>query len=109
MEMFSKKDRKLLQEIHKKNTQLFKEAVKEIEELYSDLNNAYTAIDTVTEEFIKFTEEIKPKIDEADIAKMQSFAKKLAKVDKVARDAVRDVRDVLRSHRKQLKEIQRQE
>ena len=108
MEMFSKKERKQLQEISKKNTQLFKEAVKEIEEVYADLNNAYAAIDTVTEEFIKFTEEIKPKVNEADIIKMQAFGKKLAKVDKVARDAVRDVRDVLRSTKKRLKEIQRE-
>lgn len=88
--------------------QLYKESVKEIEELYTDLTNAYASIDTVTEEFIKFTDTIKTKIDEADIAKMQQFAKKLAKVDKVARDAVRDVRDVLRSQKKLLKQIQRE-
>lgn len=106
--MFSKKELKLRQEIGKKNVQLCKEAVKDIEELYADLNNAYASIDTVTEEFIKFTDTIKTKVDETDIEKMQAFAKKLAKVDKVARDAVRDVRDVLRSQKKRLKEIQRE-
>jgi len=108
MEMFSKKERKQLQEIHKKNINLFKEAVKEIEEVYADLNNAYAAIETVTEEFIEFSEHIKSKVDEADIEKMQAFAKKFAKVDKVARDAVRDIRDILRSTKKRLKETQRE-
>jgi len=107
MAMFSKKELKLKQESDKKHMQLCKETVKDIEELYADLNAAYTSIDTVTDEFVKFTETIKSKIDDADIAKMQQFAKKLAKVDKVARDAVRDVRDVLRSQKKRLKELQR--
>jgi DNA repair ATPase RecN len=108
MAMFSKKELKLKQESDKKNMQLCKETVKDIEELYADLDAAYTSIDTVTEEFMKFTDTIKTKMDEADIAKMQQFAKRLAKVDKVARDAVRDVRDILRNQKKRLKEMQRE-
>jgi archaellum component FlaC len=108
MEMFSKKERKELQELHKKNIQLFKEAVKEIEEVYADLNNAYAAIDTLTEDFSNFTDAIKPKIDNADLDKMKEFTKKMANLDKIARDAVRDVRDILRSTKKRLKETQRE-
>ncbi|MXN93136.1 hypothetical protein GR160_18060 [Flavobacterium sp. Sd200] len=106
--MFSKKELKLRQEIGKKNIQLCKESVKDIEELYNDLNNSYTSIENVAEDFIKFTDTIKTKVEEADIEKMQAFAKKLAKVDKVARDAVRDIRDILRSQKKRLKEVQRE-
>ena len=108
MAIFSKKELKLKKESDNKNTQLCKETIRDIEELYADLNTAYTSIDTVTDEFIKFTETVKAKVDDADIEKMQQFAKKLAKVDKVARDAVRDVRDILRNQKKRLKELQRE-
>lgn len=108
MGMFSKKELKLRQEIGKKNIQLYKEAVKDIEELYTDLATAYASIDNITEEFITFANTLKSKVDDADITTMKQFAKKLAMVDKVARDAVRDVRDVLRGQKKILKEIQRE-
>jgi len=107
--MFSKKEeKKLRSELGKKNVQLCKEAVKEMEELYADLTAAYKDIDTVAEEFLQFMADINPRINENDIAKMKGFAQKLSKVDKCARDAVRDVRDVLRNQKKRLKETQRE-
>ena len=108
MGIFSKNEKKLMNEMGKKHIQICKEALKEIEELYADLSAAYEAIETVNGEFEKFTTEISTKADPEEIAKIQVFAKKISKVDKFARDAVRDVRDVLRNQKKRLKETQRQ-
>ena len=108
MGIFSKNEKKLIAEMSKKHIQICKEALKEIEELYTDLSAAYEAIETVTGDFEKLTAEISTKAGPAETAKIQVFAKKISKVDKFARDAVRDVRDVLRNQKKRLKETQRQ-
>lgn len=107
MGLFSKKERKLILSIGENNVQLWKEAVKELEELHTDVESAYEDLDTLTEDFQQFVESIHHKLSPTEQTKITSFAKKLGKADKCARTAVRDVRDVLRNTKKRMKEVQR--
>ncbi|KGO91961.1 hypothetical protein [Flavobacterium subsaxonicum] len=108
MGLFSKKEKKLLLGLGEKNVDLCKEAVKELEELYADLKTAYEEIDNVAEEFVTFATTVTQKLEKNEQAKLTTFAKKLGKAEKCARDAVRDVHDVLRTQKKRLKEAQRE-
>jgi len=107
MGLFSKQEKKLLLSLGDTNIQLWKEAVKELEELYADVKSAYEDLDTITEDFQQFAESVHHKLAPQEQTKITSFAKKLGKLDKGSRDAMRDVRDVLRNHKKRLKEAQR--
>lgn len=108
MGIFDKKVKKLRKEFSKKNIDFCKETVKELEELHEDLKAAYADI-TVIEEFIKFTEEAAARLDKEDQAKLDFFTKRFGKLDKVARDAVREVREILRSQKKKLREASQDE
>jgi archaellum component FlaC len=105
MGIFDKKEKKLKQEFGKKHLSTCKEAVKEMEELHEDLKSAYGNIDTVVAEFVLFVDSVNHKLDEENAKKLAGYTKKISKVDKCARDAVRDVADVLRNHKKRLKEV----
>lgn len=107
MGLFSKKEKELILSLGKNNVQLWKEQVKEVEELQTDIQTAYEDLDTLTDDFQEFVESIHHKLSSAEQARLTSFAKKLAKADKCARTAGRDVRDVLRNTKKRLKEVQR--
>jgi archaellum component FlaC len=108
MGLFSKQEKKLLLSLGEKNIQYGRDAVKELEELYTDVKTAYEDLDTIADDFQRFAEAIHHKLESHEQVKITAFAKKLAKVDKCARDAVRDVRDVLRNQKKRLKEVQRE-
>jgi predicted nucleic acid-binding Zn-ribbon protein len=108
MGLFSKKEKKLILSLGENNVQLWKEAVKELEELHGDVQTAYEDLDTLTDDFQEFIQTIHHKLSPAEQTKITAFAKKLGKADKCARTAVRDVRDVLRNTRKKLKEVQRE-
>lgn len=108
MGLFSKKEKKLLLGIGEKNIEGYKEAVRDMEELYDELKTAYDEIDNVAEDFLKFYTTIQPRLENTERAKMEAFTKKLARAEKCARDAVRDVRDVLRLQKKRLKEAQQE-
>lgn len=108
MGLFSKKERKLILSLGENNVQLWKETVKELEELHTDVQTAYEDLDTLTDDFQEFVQSIHHKLSSAEQTRLTSFAKKLGKADKCARTAMRDVRDVLRNTRKKLKEVQRE-
>lgn len=104
MGIFDKKEKKLRKEFSKKNASFCRDGVKELEELHNELKAAYQTIDTVIVEFTDFKEEISLKLNADDSTKMDYFLKSFKKVDKVGRDAERDVRDLLRIQKKRLNE-----
>jgi DNA repair ATPase RecN len=106
MSIFNKTEKKLRQELFKRNLTDCKDTVKELAELHEDLKESYATIDTVTENFTVFAESISAKLTPSEAEQLRIFSSKLKKVDKCARDAVRDIRDVLRTHKKRLKELQ---
>jgi len=103
MGLFNKKEKKLRKEFAKKNASFCWESVKEMEELYDELKASYEELD-IMEEFRQFKEEAAQHLSAEDNEKLEYFLKKFRNIDKCARDAVRDVRDLLRNQRKKLKE-----
>ena len=103
MSIFNKKEKKLRKEFSKKNSAFCGESVKELEELYDELKSSYEEIE-IMDEFRQFSEEAAQRLSAEDNVKLEYFIAKFKKIDKCARDAVRDVRDVLRNNRKRLKE-----
>lgn len=106
MSIFNKKEKKLKKELYKRYLTDYKDILKEFTELYDDIKESYATTDSVTEDFTTFAESITTKLPPEEAERLQQFSIELKKVDKCARDAVRDVRDVLRAHKKRLKELQ---
>lgn len=109
MGLFDKREKKLKKELGKKNSAFCREVVKDLDELHSELKSAYDGIDDTTAEFTVFRESLSDKLSDEENAKMDYFSKRFKKMDKVARDAVRDVRDLLRSQKKRLRESEQDE
>ena len=109
MGLFDKQEKKLRKEFNKKNTAYCREGVKELEELQDELKTAYETLDNVNEEFISFREMVSQKLSEEENTKMEYFSKKFKRIDKVARDAVRDIKDLLRNQKKRLREAMNDE
>lgn len=108
MGIFNKEVKKLRKEFSKKNIDFCRETIKELEELHEDLKTAYADM-TVIEEFAKFKEEAAARLSEEDRERLELFVKRFGKIDKIARDAVREVRDLLRSQKKRLREASQDE
>jgi len=87
---------------------LFKEAVREINELYDDVKAEHTDTDAIISDFSKLLESIKVKLDDNDAKKLEDFALRLKKINNCSKNTVRDIRDVLRNHKKRLAEIRRE-
>jgi len=104
MGLFDKQEKKLRKEFNKKNTAYCRDGLRDLEELHEELKSAYETLDSVNEEFSAFREKISQNLNEEEKVKMEYFSKKFKKIDKVARDAVRDVKDLLRNQKKRLRE-----
>ncbi|MCW4468076.1 hypothetical protein OGH69_03785 [Flavobacterium sp. MFBS3-15] len=87
---------------------LFKDAVKEINELYDDVRSDYSEVESVMEDFSKFIEEMKSRLDTKDAEKLEDFSIRFKKMATCAKNTVRDLRDVSRNHKKRLAEIKRE-
>jgi len=109
MGLFDKQEKKLRKEFNKKNTAYCREGLKELEELHEEIKSSYESLETVTEDFAAFREKMEQKLNEEEKGKMEFFAKKFKKIDKVARDAVRDTKDLLRNQKKRLREAMNDE
>lgn len=104
MGIFNKKEKKLRQEFSKKNISLCKEVLKETQEVYEDITSACDNIDTIVSEFTTYLEELSGKLSKEDEAALEEFSNKLHKVNRFGTNIVRDVRDLIRNHKKRLKE-----
>jgi hypothetical protein len=109
MGLFDKQEKKLRKELNKKNSVNYREGVKELEELHEELKAAYKTLDNIAEEFSAFKELVAKSLNDQDNDKMEYFNKRFKKLDKVARDAIRDVSDLLRSQKKRLREVMQDE
>lgn len=104
MGLFDKQEKKLRKEFSKKNAGYCRDSVKELEELHEELKTAYKTLDTIAEEFSLFKDLVAKSLNEEDNVRMEYFNKRFRKLDKVSRDAVRDVSDLLRNQKKRLRE-----
>ncbi|WP_294818598.1 hypothetical protein [uncultured Flavobacterium sp.] len=87
---------------------LFKEAVKEMNELYDDIKSDYSDTGSIVSDFTLLLEGMKDRMDASDAKKLEEFSARLKKMDSTAKNTVRDIRDVLRSQKKRLAEIKRE-
>lgn len=101
-----KESKKEQQEFRKKTLSGFKDAVKELDELYDDARADYEAIEKIAEQFYEFVNDLDGRLEGKDKEAMEQFAAELSKINTFAKNNVRDIRDVLRNQKKRLKELQ---
>ncbi len=93
-------------EFRKRTLSGFKDAVKELDELYEDARADYDAIERIAEQFEDFVKDLDGRLEGKDKEAMEKFAAELSKINTFAKNNVRDIRDVLRNQKKRLKELQ---
>lgn len=101
-----KQSKKEQQEFRKKTLSGFKDAVKELDELYDDARADYTALEKIAEQFDDFVKDLDGRLLGKDKEAMEKFAAELSKINTFAKNNIRDIRDVLRNQKKRLKELQ---
>lgn len=101
-----KQSKKEQQDFRKKTLSGFKEAVKELDELYDDARADYEAIEKIVEQFDEFVKDLDGRLQGNDKEAMDQFAAEFSKINTFARNNLRDIRDVLRNQKKRLKELQ---
>jgi hypothetical protein len=92
--------------IRKKVIAGLKESVKELNELYEEALAEYEALEAATDELKALAGKIYEKLENGIQQDLQSILLHWHKANILAKNNVRDLRDVLRNHKKRLKEIQ---
>lgn len=106
MALFKKNEKKLRQELIKRNVSFCKETLKEINELYDDLKSEYEEIENISAAFAEFAATLESALDAGQAKQMEYYVAKFYRIDKYAGSAIRDVRDLMRNQKKRLKEAQ---
>jgi DNA repair ATPase RecN len=104
MGLFGKREKKIIEELHKKSEDHCKEISKEIDELLGELKEDYDQNSTIVHEFSSFVEEIKPKLSPEEAKKLADFSSRLTKVKRCARKGVEAMRELARDQRKVARE-----
>ena len=100
MGLFSNKEKKIIEEFHKKSEDHCKEISKEIDELLDELKTDYDENREVVREFSSFVEELKTKLSPEDAHRLMDFSTKLTKVKRCAKKGVEAMRELARDQRK---------
>jgi len=104
MGLFGNKEKKIIEELHKKSEDHFKEISKEIDELLDELKTDYDENREVVREFSSFVDELKNKLSTEDANKLLDFSKRLSKVKRCAKKGVEAMRELARDQRKVTRE-----
>lgn len=100
MGLFSNREKKLIEELHKKSEDHFNEISKEIDELLDDLKTDYDENQEVVQEFSTFVDELKTKLSPEDARKLIDFSSRLTKIKRCAKKGVEAMRELARDQRK---------
>lgn len=100
MGLFGKNQKKIIEDLHKKNEDHCKEISKEIDELLDDLKTEYNESREVVNEFSTLLEDIKTKLSPEDAKKLIDFSSRLTKVKRCAKKGVEAMRELARDQRK---------
>jgi len=100
MGLFGNNQKKIIEELHKKSEDHYKEITKEIDELLDDLKTEYDENHEVVTEFASFVHEIKSKLSPEDAKKLLDFSSRFDKVKRCARKGVDAMRELARDQRK---------
>ncbi|WP_162127701.1 hypothetical protein [Flavobacterium phycosphaerae] len=104
MGIFGNKEKKIIEELHKKSEDHCKEISKEIDELLDELKTDYDENREVVKEFSSFVDELKTKLSPEDANKLLDFSKRLSKVKRCAKKGVEAMRELARDQRKVTRE-----
>ncbi|WP_264521241.1 hypothetical protein [Flavobacterium sp. N1994] len=104
MGLFGNKEKKIIEEFHKKSEDHCKEITKEIDELLDELKSEYDQNREVVNEFSSFVDELKTKLSPEDANKLLDFSKRLSKVKRCAKKGVEAMRELARDQRKVTRE-----
>lgn len=105
MGLFKKEKSKTELKKHEKTTQLFNDALKEINELYDDMKADYVLVENLAAEFEQFVSRLGDRLDEKDVEELENFLQRLNKMDTNARNSIRDINDIIRLQKKRLSEL----
>lgn len=100
MGLFGNKEKKIIEELHKKSENHCKEISKEIDDLLDDLNTDYYENQEVVQEFSNFVDELKTKLSPEDAVKLIDFSSRLNQVKRCAKKGVEAMRELARDQRK---------
>jgi hypothetical protein len=104
MGLFGKREKKIIEELHKKSEEHCKEISKEIDELLGELREDYDQNSAIVHEFSSFVEEIKAKLSKEEASKLADFSSRLTKVKRCAKKGVEAMRELARDQRKVTRE-----
>lgn len=104
MGLFGNREKKIIEELHKKSEDHFKEISKEIDELLDDLKTDYDENREVVREFSSFVDELKTKLSPEDAKKLVDFSSRLSKIKRCAKKGVEAMRELARDQRKVTRE-----
>lgn len=104
MGLFGNKEKKIIEDLHKKSEAHCKEISKEIDELLGELKDDYDQNSEIVNEFTNLLEEIKPKLSPDDAKKLTEFTNRLTKVKRCAKKGVEAMRELARDQRKATRE-----
>ena len=93
-------NKKIIEELHKKSEDHYKEISKEINELLDDLKTEYDQNREVVHEFSTFVDELKAKLSPEDANKLADFSSRFTKVKRCAKKGVEAMRELARDQRK---------
>lgn len=88
MGLFGNNTRKLIEVFRQKSEYYSNDLGRDIREYHEDLKSDYDPNRTVLEEFKEFAKELEAKISQQDAQKLEEFAKRLARVDRSARNGI---------------------
>lgn len=100
MGLFGNREKKLIEQLHKKSEDHFKEISKEIDELLDELKTDYDENREVVTEFSTFVDELKTKLSPEDAKKLTDFSSRLTKIKRCAKKGVEAMRELARDQRK---------
>ena len=104
MGLFGNREKKIIEDLHKKSEDHCKEISKEIDELLEDLKSEYDENREVVREFSSFVDELKTKLSPEDAKKLIDFSSRLTKVKRCAKKGVEAMRELARDQRKLTRE-----
>lgn len=100
MGLFGNNIKKIIQEFKKMSEYYSNDLSKEINESFEDLKSDYEEARSAVPEFIEFTDELKKKLDPTELKKLESLTKRLAKLNRSARNGVEAMHELSRNQRK---------
>jgi NADPH-dependent 7-cyano-7-deazaguanine reductase QueF len=100
MGIFTKNDKKVVQNLKAKCQEIGNEITTEIESLFEDLNEEYHKNEFIEEEFNAILTDLKSKLSPQENEKLHEFSLQLSKIKNCAKKGVETVREISRDQKK---------